>query len=532
MSEQELKLHVPAASRQAVEHAIKQGQAQQIHLHALYFDTPERELARARIAIRLRKEGQNWVQTLKTPGANSISRVELNHPRPGPILDLSVYAGTDVESALSQIQGELAVRYETDVHRLQSYIEHPAGLIELAYDTGVLRAGNLELPICEVEFELVSGHADAIFGVARRWQQDHALILDARSKSERGDALAQLAHTLDHLHGKEQDQIDARAQAIAAFWAPTTAHKVHLTPKHSDSQALSLITEECLDQIIRNTTVLAEVDTAGVYPAATAEHVHQLRVGIRRLRSAWRLFKTGLQLPQETTQQQLRQAFALLGQDRDQDVLRESITPQLLKAGMPTVTLTSPTLSQNQSLGVATSREFQTCLLDILEWSLDIQAKAPSDRPAGDSALPPLPAIIPLTLPQAGHDLRKPLSRRLRRWHSQLIKQGLHFAQLPVAERHELRKLAKRLRYGLHFAESLLAPNALRPYRKQLALIQDLLGEFNDLALAHDIYQQHAVAYPQAWFAVGWISARQQQLSEQTQDAFKRLNKTPGFWKS
>jgi triphosphatase len=47
MSEQELKLHVPAASRQAVEHPIKQGQTQQIHLHALYLDTPERELARA-----------------------------------------------------------------------------------------------------------------------------------------------------------------------------------------------------------------------------------------------------------------------------------------------------------------------------------------------------------------------------------------------------------------------------------------------------------------------------------------------------
>jgi triphosphatase len=249
----------------------------------------------------LRKEGQNWVQTLKMPGTNSISRIELNHPRPGPILDLSVYAESDVESALSRIKGDLAVRYETDVYRLQRHIEHPAGLIELAYDTGVLRAGNLELPICEVEFELVSGHVSAIFGMARHWQQDHALTLDARSKSERGDALAQLAHTLDHLHGKEQNQIDARAQAIAAFWGPATAHKVHLTPKHSDGQALRLIAEECLDQIIRNTAVLAEVDTAGVYLAASAEHVHQLRVSIRRLRSAWRLFKTWLPLPQEST---------------------------------------------------------------------------------------------------------------------------------------------------------------------------------------------------------------------------------------
>ena len=67
MPEQELKLHVPAASRQAVQREIKQREATRIRLHAMYFDTPERELARARIAIRLRLEGRDWVQTLKMP---------------------------------------------------------------------------------------------------------------------------------------------------------------------------------------------------------------------------------------------------------------------------------------------------------------------------------------------------------------------------------------------------------------------------------------------------------------------------------
>ena len=99
MPEQELKLHVPAASRQAVQREIKQREATRIRLHAMYFDTPERELARARIAIRLRLEGRDWVQTLKMPGTDAITRIEMNHPRPGPVLDLSVYAGTDVGAA-------------------------------------------------------------------------------------------------------------------------------------------------------------------------------------------------------------------------------------------------------------------------------------------------------------------------------------------------------------------------------------------------------------------------------------------------
>ena len=114
MSEQELKLHVPTASRQAVLREIKQREATRIRLHAMYFDTPERELAKARIAIRLRQEGRDWVQTLKMPGINAITRIELNHPRPGPVLDLSVYAGTEVEAALAAIKGELGLRYETE----------------------------------------------------------------------------------------------------------------------------------------------------------------------------------------------------------------------------------------------------------------------------------------------------------------------------------------------------------------------------------------------------------------------------------
>ena len=92
------------------------------------------------------------------------------------------------------IKSELGLRYETDVLRLLRRVRTRHGMVELAYDTGILRAGTLELPISELEFELVSGKPRAIFAAARGWQQRHALVLDPRSKSERGDALAQLAH--------------------------------------------------------------------------------------------------------------------------------------------------------------------------------------------------------------------------------------------------------------------------------------------------------------------------------------------------
>ena len=196
-------------------------------------------------------------------------------PRAGPV----GHAGTEVEAALSAIKGELGLRYETDVQRLLRKVRTRYGTIELAYDTGILRAGALELPISELEFELVSGRPAAIFAAARGWQQRHGLVLDPRSKSERGDALAQLAQRLADADAIPGEDLEARrAQAIAQFWAPRGAAGVKLREDMTPSQAMARIAAECLDQIARNASVLAEVDTEDAYRAGNSEHVHQLRV--------------------------------------------------------------------------------------------------------------------------------------------------------------------------------------------------------------------------------------------------------------
>src|SRR5690606_25384896 len=136
------------------------------------------------------------------------------------------------------------------------------------------------------------GKLPAIFVLGRRWQQRHGLILDARSKSERGDALASAAQALGQAGSSPADGAGAaRAAEIARFWAPRGARRVRLDPAGDPATALRAITAECLDQVVRNAAVLAEVDTAGVYAAGHPEHVHQLRVGLRRLRSAWKLFQ-------------------------------------------------------------------------------------------------------------------------------------------------------------------------------------------------------------------------------------------------
>jgi len=537
MPEQELKLHVPAQARRGVERQLQQRPVTRQRLHALYFDTSERELARARIALRLRREGRAWVQTLKMPGADAITRIELNHDRPGPVLDLTLYAGTDAEPALTALRGTLAARYETDVMRWTQRLRTRAGTVELAYDRGTLRAGELTLPVSELEFELVSGRPAAIFALARRWQQQHALVLDARSKSERGDALASAAQALAQACPPADAGIGAaRAAEIARFWAPRNARAVRLDPAMTPAEALRAVGAECLDQVVRNAAVLAEVDTAGVYAAGHPEHVHQLRVGLRRLRSAWKLFDGWTELPGAALEQAVREHFSAFGATRDEDVLQDTIVPALVRAGMPALTLPASAGSMDART-LACAPAFQGWLLDMLAWTvgaLPPAPAAPAPSPAGpaDDSGPVRPTIISLT-PETSEPptLRALLTGRLRKWHRRVVAEGKQFASLDPTARHELRKRAKRLRYGLSFAESLLPPVRLRAYRKRLAQLQDVLGELNDLAVAQERYRELTAAYPQAWFAQGWIAARLNELAVGAQQAFEDLARCRPFWK-
>jgi inorganic triphosphatase YgiF len=546
MAEQELKLHVPKEARAGVEKDLLRGRVTRVHLQAFYFDTPKRDLVRARIALRLRREGEQWVQTLKMPGENSLSRIEINHDRPTPDLDLSVYATEPFAAVLAKHAETLSICYETDVQRIFRQTRTELGLVEIAFDTGLLRAGALELPISEVEFELKRGALAAVFVLGKKWQQAHGLILDVRSKSERGDRLASLnaeLRTIDEQTAERQEP--SRRSAIAQFWGARTAENITLHPKIQAHSALAAVSAECLDQIIRNTAILAEVDTAGIYQASGAEHVHQLRVGIRRLRSAWSFFNGIAVLPSEQLRTDIKLHFSKLGGTRDDDVLKETLLPVLSAAGQPPLILDDG-LAPPDTENVALSRSFQTWLLDMLAWTvLPAAPFAPSPPNPAPAVVTPAeveasteaaldktdPTAVASTHVQAPLALKDALIKKLKKWHRRLLQDGLLFDQLDIEPRHELRKLGKKLRYALQFTESLLPTARLKAYRKQLAAVQDILGEMNDLAVARDRFILLRDAQPSAWFACGWITSRLDALTQDACAAFKQLSRTETFWR-
>lgn len=507
MLERELKFHVPAHKRVALEKALRKLGAMELPLHACYFDTENYDLAKAKIALRLRKEGEQWVQTIKTPGPDELSRVEINHPRTEPTLDLTVYHGTHIGRTLAQLEHPLVLRYETLVNRLVLKKQAKAGAIEFAYDQGMIKAGALELPLCELELEQVSGSTDYLFTQAQQWLKQHGLILDLRSKAERGDALARIACDAKQPDPAPQQSPPSRS-GYEALRKPRRASAVTLKAAPTLDAAYRLCANDCMNQIIRNATFLAGVDSTDAVPAVHVEYTHQLRVGIRRIRSCWKFFGKWVDIDETTLSAQLRDYFSLLGQARDNDVIGLVITPRLISAGMPELTLPSPAIHADHTQALAASTEFQATLLTLLHHLVAVEGTA-----------------IATEKPNIGKLLSKRLNKRLKR----ICRQGTHFQQLAVDEQHSLRKLVKGLRYSMEFSASLLAGKSFDRLRNALIDAQHTLGDLNDLYVAHDYYQPISADQPQALFAVGWLRAMQTQKQAQAQTEFTRLAKAGRF---
>jgi len=114
MQEIELKFQIPQAALAAVQAELarlNRGQNTDLLLRAAYFDTPDRKLAAARMALRVRQEGEEWVQTLKAGGSNTMMRLEDNQPaqppRKGQAIqaDLGRHLGQPAQAALQQVLG-------------------------------------------------------------------------------------------------------------------------------------------------------------------------------------------------------------------------------------------------------------------------------------------------------------------------------------------------------------------------------------------------------------------------------------------
>jgi len=220
-------------------------------------------------------------------------------------------------------------------------------------------------------------------------------------------------------------------------------------------------------------------------------------------------------------------------------VLRDTVMPVLQAAGQPTLRLSQQAANDAASVALVRSPFYQSWLIELLAWSVNAH---PEQMAVADLAIEAAQAKQRENQAdiQTKHKaerrsisktaLKIVLRKRLLKWHQNVLREGLRFKLLTIDEQHVVRKRAKRLRYGLQFAEGLLPATRLRNYRKSLVRIQDVLGEMNDLYVARERFETIRDDQPPAWFAVGWIASRLDVLTRQAQEAFEQLKKADHFW--
>ena len=154
-----------------------------------YYDTPALTLRAHKIAVRLRKQGAETIQTVKCAATSHdglTRRPEWERAWNGQF-DFSAIDDPAAAALLDRTRDELAPVFSTRFRRDTRRLQPRDGVCILAMiDTGAVVAGARAAPISELELELAAGDADDLRRLAAELQKTLPLAPENISKAERG----------------------------------------------------------------------------------------------------------------------------------------------------------------------------------------------------------------------------------------------------------------------------------------------------------------------------------------------------------
>ena len=371
----------------------------------------------------------------------------------------------------------------------------------MAFDEGVVKARGEEAAFVELELELKHGPQWGLFALARRLAAAGDFTLSFTTKAERGHALARPPRSFAHK------------------FAPPA-----LDPAMDCGQAFQAIALACLKQIAANGERLRH--------RASPEVIHQLRVGLRRLRSLITSFKNVVadaRLP--AIKAELKWITGELDAARNLDVLirgdyRTALAQKQDAEGLKGLGLrlrSARRMAYVRAAAAVESERFRRILIDLLVW-IETGPWTSAESPARTRTRP----------------IRKFAARELAGRAGKLAAGAKKFARLDAHERHKLRIQAKRLRYAADvFAGLYDRPKRARAFVAALKEVQDALGELNDIVvgerLAHDAAASPGRAETDSAFVAGRITgaqkARTGPLTDRAKTALKTFAGAKLFWK-
>jgi inorganic triphosphatase YgiF len=300
LREVEIKLELPLQALRQIERSSRLRQpatkSETMHLTSVYFETRGCKLWRNGVSLRVRFDGQTYTQTIKTSnGRGTFDRKEWEQKISGPGPDINLARGTALKPFISKkLKQKPRPVFETKVKRKLFPLQAAGSVIDFTIDTGKVDTGKKSASICELEIELKDGDQAALFALANDLSKSAPVRLAVRSKAERGYDL------------------------IKSGLKPSLAVPLE---NMSVADAFQVIASACLWEIGANQEAASRGE---------AEGIHDMRVGLRRLRSAISVFSSILpDVQTRQLKQELKWLTDELGATRQLDVFKERVIEPL-----------------------------------------------------------------------------------------------------------------------------------------------------------------------------------------------------------
>jgi len=493
----ELKLriasgHMNQLKRHPLLKTLASGNAATRKLHNVYYDTPKLELHRQEMALRLRRAGKQWLQTLKGGGgveAGLHSRNEWESPVAGEALDFAALKACGAPLPKG-VRKKLQPIFATDFSRNIRLLTFEGAQIELCMDSGEIRAGKKFRAISELELELKSGEPQQLFKLALALLDIVPLEVEHASKAEYGY----------RLHGGDKPAV-------------SKAKFPRLEPSQSIAAALRNMVAACLLHV--------QANIPGALQKLDEEYLHQVRVGLRRLRvvlSMAEAYRHDDEL--QALHEDVAKLCVQLGRSREWDVfVTQTLSPISKRlprhAGMRELLRASGKIRKQHHAGLdgsLASPDLQRLLLRLGHW---MQGGYWQEN------------II-----ENGADLTIFAAQVLGKRSMKVSQRAGSLAEADTAQLHALRIACKKLRYSAEIFGALFPAAQTKRYVAALSALQDTMGMLNDITVARRLLAEMENEKRRETLALirGWMEHDYAAHLAALRRAWKKFAGREAFW--
>ncbi|WP_162180416.1 CYTH and CHAD domain-containing protein [Methylocapsa aurea] len=473
-------------------------------LRSVYFDTPAGDLRKQRMVLRVRTIRASHVIGLKWAGPladGPFSRGEIEVRAPGLDPDIALFDAEIAGEVSRIIDGRpLEQKFETRIRRRVRQLDLGRAQVEVAFDDGFIIAGDRKQPLTEVELELKGGEEGPLYELALQVAAALPLRLDMMSKAERGFMLAAGDRPM-----------------------PVRAAALRYPEEATLDDAVEIVTASALGQFAANWPALTET--------RDPESIHQMRVALRRLRSALAFFNRALPCAEfELFRGEAKRIASAFGPARNWDAFLDLVEKGPLTHHPRDESFTA-LLTAAEDRRLAAYAIAQGVIADPATTRFVLNLRAFVARRAWRSGL------SGAELPRLTEPAKRFAAETLERLHKRALKRGRGLLEMPPEERHQLRIALKNLRYAAEFFSVLFGGGAKsRPYIRAVAQLQDGLGAYNDEASAAQLLQDlDAAAGSQVAKAsgviLGWCGRGAVIGDANLGKAWKSFKRTRLFWR-